>query len=123
MSENNWRIKSLEPATIQWRGNIYVGHVQEIAPEYSEEIVFLSKSFKPVAQKFVDTIKELDPDRVYLHADDSLELTGRYHLVRKLGNRLTSLTLEQARYMSKRMLRVYELMMDDEVLGDLKMNL
>jgi hypothetical protein len=118
MNEDNWRAKSLEPVTIYWRGSVYVGHVQEIAPEYSEEIVFLSKSFKPVAQKFVDAIKK-DPDRIDLHADDSLELIGRYHVVRRLGNRLTSLTLEQAKYMSKRMLRVYELMMDDEVLGEL----
>jgi hypothetical protein len=110
-----WRERYLEAVIIRWKGNVYLGHMQEIAPEYSKEIVFLSKSFKPVAQKFVNSLRN---DYRDLHADDSLELAGRYHVVRKLGDRLTSLTPEQKRYMSKRMLRVYELIMKDEILGN-----
>ncbi|RLI88239.1 MAG: hypothetical protein DRO98_03390 [Archaeoglobales archaeon] len=117
MSEKNWRERDLKLAMINWKGEVYVGHIKEIAPEHSEEIIFLSKTFNPLSDELADTIRDLHPDIIDLHADDSLNLIGRYHVVRRLGSRLTHLTLEQEEYVGKRMLRVYELIMEDAILG------
>jgi hypothetical protein len=114
MCEKNWRSSS-ETVMIEWRGDVYIGHIRKVAPEYSEEIVFLAKSFNPVP-RFEDMIRK-SKNVVSLYADDSLELAGRYHLLRRHGNELTYLTIEQRIYMSRYMSRIYELMVDDEVLG------
>ncbi|MFP3946838.1 MAG: hypothetical protein ACLFVI_08040 [Archaeoglobaceae archaeon] len=116
MTETEWRNRQPETALIEWRGEIYVGQVQEIASEYSKEIVFLTKTFHPKAR--YEHILKRGGKLTSLYADDSLELTGRYHLVRRTGDELTSLTSEQREYMDKRMLRVYEMMVNDEILGD-----
>lgn len=115
MTETEWRNRKPETALVEWRGDIYIGQVQEIAPEYSEEIVFLAKTFHPKA-RYENVLKRSEVTSLY--ADESLELTGRYHLVRRTGDELTSLTYEQREYMDKRMLRVYEMMVNDEILGE-----
>lgn len=115
MSETEWRDREPETVVLEWRGDVYIGQVQEIAPEYSEEIVFLAKTFHPKA-RYEDILKS-SAKTTNLYADEALELTGRYHLVRRKGDELTSLTYQQREYMDKRMLRVYEMMVNDEILG------
>ena len=112
----DWRAKELKLIILHWRDGVYIGYIKEIAPEFSKEIVLIYKSFSPVEERLVDAVRELDSEELY--ADDSMNLAGRYHLARKLEDKLTFLTPEQETYMSKRMLRVYEMIMEDKVLGE-----
>ncbi|HID43795.1 MAG TPA: hypothetical protein EYP30_08525 [Archaeoglobaceae archaeon] len=114
MTYSEWRKKDSEKVMVEWRGEIYIGIIQQVAPEYSNEIVFLCKSFYP-KPNFEDALR--DSNIVNLYADGELNLTGRYHLLRRDGDELKSLTSEQREYMNKFMTRIYELMVDDEILG------
>lgn len=114
MKDSEWRKKDSEKIIVEWRGEIYIGVIQQVAPEFSHEIVFLCKSFYPKAN-FEGILR--DSNIKSLHADGELNLSGRYHLLRRDGDELKSLTPEQREYMSKFMARIYELMVDDEILG------
>jgi len=70
--------------TLSWRRGLYVGGIQEIAPEYSPEIILLSKSNHQLSELLIESIERLDTERLKLLADDSLELSGRYHILRRL---------------------------------------
>lgn len=96
-------------ALIEWRGNTYIGHVQEIVPDYSKEIVALSKTSFPLPGELVDAIRKLDANRLELHADDSLDLGGRQHVLRRLEGRLTYMTPQQTRYMLEHPPQIYEI--------------
>ena len=86
---------------VEYRKGNYIGYIQEIAQEYSKEIVLLSKSTKPLQKELVNAIKKLDSGWLDMCTDKLLELEGRLHVVRKLGNRLTIMTSEQIKYMAK----------------------
>jgi glutamine synthetase adenylyltransferase len=58
----------------------------------------LSKNSKPVEEELYNAIKRNDPGRLELLADDSVDLEGSYHVLRKLENRLVSMTPEQTNY-------------------------
>ena len=111
----NWRNEKLKLIILHWRNEIYVGYFKEIAPEFSKEIVLIYKSFNPVEERLINIVREKNGVEVY--ADDSMNLVGRYHLVRKVGDRITFLTPEQEFYMSDKMFRVYEMMIEDNILG------
>ncbi len=87
--------------TLSWRRGLYVGGIQEIAPEYSPEIVLLSKSDRQLPEPLIESIRKVDVERLELLADDPLELGGRFHVLRRLENKLTSMTPEQTRYIAK----------------------
>lgn len=95
--------------TIRWRDNFYFGGIQEISPEYSPEIVLLSKNSNLLPEPFIESVKRLDPKRLELLADGSLDLEGRYHVLRRLENKLTSMTPEQTKYIADSPTRVIEL--------------
>ena len=115
-SGKSWREMELRLIILHWRSKTYVGYIKEIAPEFSKEIVLVYKTFNPVEEYLIRAVRKKDNEELY--ADDSMELVGRYHLARKLNDRLTFLTPEQEEYIGKRMLRVYEMIMEDDVLGD-----
>ena len=83
---------------VEWRDDTYIGSLQEIAPDFSKEIVLLSKSSNPIPGNLASAIKALDQDRLELQADDSLDLDGRQQVLRKLENRLEHMTPEQTEY-------------------------
>ena len=95
-------------AMIRWRDNIYIGSIQEIAPEISNEIVLLSKSSQPLPVGLVNAIGKLDSQRLELDADESLDLDGRQHIVRLLENRLVHMTSSQIDFMMKNVPNVYD---------------
>lgn len=84
---------------LKWDNISYIGSIQEIAPEFSKEIVLLSKSRYILPDKLMNAIRELDKGRLELTADSFLDITGRQHILRKLDNRLTNMTEEQTKYM------------------------
>ena len=87
--------------TLSWRRGLYVGGIQEIAPEYSPEIVLLSKSDRQLPGLLIESIKRLGTERLELLADDSLDLNGRFHVLRRLENKLVLMTPEQTEYIAK----------------------
>jgi hypothetical protein len=95
-------------AFIQWRNNSYVGSVQKIAPEYSDEIVLLSKTSRPIPKQLKEAIAELDQNRLELWAETMIDLEGQYHVLRMVGDRLKQMTADQMQYMRKRGLTVAE---------------
>ena len=94
---------------IRWRDNIYIGSIQEIAPEFSREIVLLSKSSQPLHMSLVEAIRKLDNQRQELDVDESLDLDGRQHIVRLLEKRLVRMLSEQTEYMIKNVPNVHEI--------------
>lgn len=85
-------------AILGWRGDSYVGSIQIAYPDYSKEVVFLNKSTKPVPQSLLDEIRKIDGKVYELVADDSVDLDGRDHILRMVGDRLTRMTPEQSLY-------------------------
>jgi hypothetical protein len=91
-----------EGALVSWRSEFYIGGIQVVAPEFSQEIVLLSKSSNSVDPQLVRVIKDLEGDNGLFKeygADGYLDLTGRQHILRRLDRKLTKLTPEQTRYM------------------------
>jgi len=84
---------------IQWNHSTYIGSIQVIVPDFSTEIVVVSKSSKPLPFKLANAIKKLDPKRLELKAYYMLDLTGRQHILRRLENRLMYMTPDQTAYM------------------------
>ena len=82
-----------------WQDYTYIGSIQVIVPDFSKEIVVLSKSTIPLPVEFDKAIRKLDPGRLELTADDMLDLIGRQHVLRKVENSLTLMTPDQTAYM------------------------
>lgn len=94
---------------VKWKGNTYIGSIQLIAEKFSKEIVLLSKSTYILPEELVGAIKKLDKERLELYADESLDLEGRQHVIRKLDNILTFMTTQQTQYMIEHPPQVQEI--------------
>ncbi|MBI5390752.1 hypothetical protein HZB02_04630 [Candidatus Woesearchaeota archaeon] len=81
-----------------WREQSYVGSLQYIMPEYSNEIVLLSKSSSPIPSPLIDAILSLQPQRKQISADQGLYLEDRLHVMRLVKEKLTPLTPDQIMY-------------------------
>lgn len=93
---------------VSWKGYTYIGIIQVIVPEFSKEIVFLSKSSSPIVDKLAGVIRNINKGISELIADDYLDLTGRYHILRRLENRLIKMTTEQDIYMVNHTITIKE---------------
>lgn len=96
-------------AIIEWKDDMYIGSIQEIVPDFSKEIVVLSKSSSPLPNDLISAIKKLDRKRLELCADDSLDLDGRQHILRRVENRLVHMTQEQTIYVMKHLPTIHEI--------------
>lgn len=94
---------------VTWKNGVYIGSIQIVAPRFSEEIVVLSKSTDKLPEDLVNAIRKLDDKRVELVADDSLDLCGRQHILRRLEDKLVQMTFEQTRYMTEHLPKVVEI--------------
>jgi len=94
---------------LKWRKEQYFGSVQETYPEYSKEIVYLSKTSNPIHSELADCIRKIEPSVLEIVADDELDLEGRGHVLRRLENKLTQMTPEQTKYAIKNPLNITEL--------------
>ena len=59
-------------ANIYWRNDFYIGAIQEIVPEFSKEIVLLSKSSKHYSEELAQALRRLDSGRLELFAESFL---------------------------------------------------
>lgn len=96
------------PVFVSWRDQTYVGSIQEIAPDYSREIVLLNKSPQPVSEEFRQAILVLDTQRLCLEVEPMFDLRARIHILRRIGNRLMGLTEPQQEYLQKEGVEVTE---------------
>jgi len=107
------RIKDSNPKSngiiLSWREGLYVGSLQKIAPDYSKEIVLLSKTSSPLQRMLIDAIKIFEPDRQTIKADSSLNLEGRQHVLRINGSNLTHITSKQTEYILSNSPKIYEI--------------
>jgi len=96
------------PAFIEWRDQTYVGSIQEIAPEFSREIVLLNKSPQPVSGEFKTAVLALDKGRLRLQAEPMFDLRARIHILRRAGDHLLGLTEEQQEHLQREGVEVTE---------------
>lgn len=94
---------------IAWNGGIYIGSIQNVAPELSDEIVILSKSSYKLPNDLVKEIRKLDDKRLELCADESLDLNGRLHILRRVENRLIHMAPEQIKHMIEHLPNIHEI--------------
>jgi len=93
---------------VTWKGNVYIGSIQKIVPNFSKEVVILSKSTNIVPDELISAIRRLDKERLELVAEDSLDLEGRQHVLRLAENRLVYMSEQQTRYMIEHPLEIRE---------------
>ncbi len=84
---------------VDWKGQTYIGGIQEIAHGYDKEIVLLSKSSQPIQKELIKAIINLDKCRLTLLAEPILDLEGRLHILRRVENKLQQMTPNQMNYM------------------------
>ena len=94
---------------LKWREKDYLGSIQEITPTYSKEIVYLSKTSKPIPQELADALKRVEPTILELGAENFLDLEGRGHILRNLEGKLTIMTTEQTAYMLEHPIDITEI--------------
>lgn len=96
-------------ANIYWKNDFYIGSIQEIVPEFSKEIVLLSKSSKHYPEELAQTLRRLDMKRPELFADENLDLEGRQHIVRRINDKLMYMTPDQTIFMTNYPMTVFEI--------------
>lgn len=96
------------PTFIEWKNNTYVGSFQEIAPEYTAEIILLNKSPQPVSEDFKSAILTFDKNRPCLRAEPTFDLRASMLLLRRSGDRLLRLTRDQEDFLQREGVEVVE---------------
>ncbi len=96
------------PVIIEWRNQTYLGSFQEIAPEFSREIILLNKFPQPISEDFKNAILAFDKNRLCLEAEPRFDLQAGTFLLKKSGERLMSLTTDQEEFLQRESLEVTE---------------
>lgn len=96
-------------ANIYWKNDFYIGAIQEIVPEFSKEIVLLSKSSMHYPEELARALRRLDPGRIELFTDDNLDLEGRQHVVRRIDDKIVHMTTEQTMFMMNYPMEIFEI--------------
>lgn len=96
------------PIFVEWRDQTYVASIQEIAPDYSREVVLLNKSPQPVSEEFRSAIMTLDKNRLCLKTEPMFDLRARIHILRRSGEKLVGLTEDQQEFLQREGVEVTE---------------
>ena len=84
-------------ALFSWHGSIYFGQTQQSYQDHSE-IVFVSKTSRPLPTEVTDEIKRRRPKVPTYEIAFEVDFEGNYHLLRTVGNALMVMTAEQTAY-------------------------
>lgn len=85
-------------AFFEWRDGTYFGSVQVPYPEYSTEIVSVSKTSDPLAKGLAAAVREAAPSLPTLQTNAEIDFAGRQHILRRLEDRLVKMTPKQTQY-------------------------
>ncbi len=96
-------------ANIYWKNDFYIGAIQEIVPEFSKEIVLLSKSSDHYPEELAQVLRRLDTGRIELFADDNLDLEERQCVVRRIDDKIVHMTIEQTMFMTDYPMKIFEI--------------
>lgn len=96
-------------ANIYWKNVFYIGAIQEIVPEFSKEIVLLSKSSLHYPEELAKALRRLDSGRIELFVEDDLDLEGKQHIVRRIGDKVVHITTEQAIFIANCPMKIFEI--------------
>ena len=94
-------------ALFSWRGDIYFGQTQQPYQDHSE-IVFVSKTSRPLDPEVIDEIKRKRPKVPTFEIAFEVDFEGNYHLLRTVGNALMVMTAEQTAYALEHPLPVFD---------------
>ena len=109
MKENKWDLVAKEILEQERLIYPFNNPKPNVAPKFAKEIVLLSKSSDPIDSDLANATRKLDRERIELRADNSLDLDGRQHVVRKLGNKITFMSSEQTKYIVDHPIKICEL--------------
>jgi hypothetical protein len=96
-------------ANIYWKKDFYIGSIQEIVPEFSKEIVLLSKSSNHYPEELAKALMKFESGRIELFADNDLDLEGRQHVARRIGDKIVHMTIEQTLFMTNYPMKIFEI--------------
>ncbi len=80
---------------LEWRKERKVGCIQWPVLADFPAVVFVSIMSVHIDPEYIRAIRNLDPSRLDLTADDRLDLKSNFHIVRREGDRLTFMTAEE----------------------------
>lgn len=94
------------PATgciVRWHGLVKLGAVQWpiMADPRVSAVVWLSIMSKYHDLDYIRAIRNMDPGRLELQADAVLDLEGNFHVLHRVGSRLTAMTPEETLIMAE----------------------
>src|ERR1051326_8228157 len=103
MLENERKMQPMHrpPSTgclVNWRDQVRVGCIQYPVDPAFPAIVFVSITSRFLDPEYIRAIRNLDPGRLELTADDAIDLTGNFHILRREQERLTCMTPEETRH-------------------------
>lgn len=87
---------------VAWRDQVRVGMIQHpIDPDFPA-IVFISITSRHLDAEYIRAVRNLDPGRLLLTADDGLDLQDNFHVLRREGDRLSCMTPSETRHIANR---------------------
>ncbi len=80
---------------LEWRKERRIGCIQWPVLADFPAVVFVSIMSVYIDPEYIRAIRNLDPGRLLLTAEDRLDLRGNFHILRREGDRLTFMTAEE----------------------------
>lgn len=95
-------------AILRWQDGRYCGHLQRIVPDYSRNIVLVTRTTERMDDGFFDELSKLDPDRPLFEVDVTVDLNQRHQYLRiDRRNTLKELRSRQKRHLERRGVDLY----------------
>jgi len=90
----------LTSVVLHWRCDIYIGGVQCLRDDSDcrdDGIYILTKSSRSY-NMLLDAFRHVQPERLELHGDDQIDLSGRLHVVRIINDKVHWMNQEQTEW-------------------------
>ena len=91
----------IECVFLRWGNGIYNAGLKQILPEYSKDIVLVTKTEHSLPGELEREILKLDQKRLEFRVDESIDVSGREYVLKKYGINLVPLTKEESEYVAK----------------------
>ena len=91
----------IECVFLRWGKGIYNAGLKPVLPEYSKDIVLVTKTEHSLPNELKGEIIKLDPKRLEFMIDESIDVSGREYMLKKQGINLVQLNKEESEYVAK----------------------